>query len=126
MSSKSYTKNSPITLFFAGFQQFTYHFNKNPTAAQRHCFQSSKPKLWLLFDQFLLDFENSHENCLTNLNLFQNQNWTIIAQTATILVCVIKFPRQNRAGRMTHCVIVFVGRIFILKITLPTAMADMT
>ncbi len=43
---------------------------------------------------------------------FRNQNWNIVGQMATILVCVIEFPRQNWAGRMTHRVISSVGPYF--------------
>jgi hypothetical protein len=63
-------------------------------------------KLWLLFGQFFWEFNDSHV-ILTRLvsqirTSFWNQNRTIVARSATILVCAVGFPRQNWAGWMIH------------------------
>jgi len=49
------------------------------------------------------------ENCLTNLNLFSIKSQTIVTQTATILVFIIEFPRQNWTGWMIHRLICWGG-----------------
>ncbi len=118
-------KTAPSLYFFTDFNnsqliltrivsQFRFYIqNLNPnTTTWSASFSKFKTKNWLLFNQFLSDFNDSHviidENCLTN----QNQNRTITAQTVTIYVCNIEFPRQNWAGWMTHCVIFLGDRIF--------------
>ncbi len=68
---------------------------------------------WLLLDKFFLNFDDSH-TILTRIvsqiwTCFQNQNPTIIVQTATILVCVIEFLRQNWAGGWFILSIFFFG-----------------
>jgi hypothetical protein len=82
----------------------------NPTKIDRLAsFLKCEVLIKLLFGQFLSDFNDSHV-ILTRIvsrlrTYFQNKNRTIVAWTATILVCVIEFPRQNWAGWMTHHVI---------------------
>jgi hypothetical protein len=84
--------------------------SRNPTKIDRLAsFLKCEVLINLLFDQFLSDFNDSHV-ILTRIvsrlrTYFQNKNRTIVARTATILVCVIEFPRQNWAGWMTHHVI---------------------
>ncbi len=77
-------------------------------------FSKFETKHWLLFNQFLSDFDDSHVILTRIISqiwiCFRNQNQTIIAQTAMILVYAIEFPCQNWAGRMTHCVIFLRGR----------------
>ena len=94
-------------------------------------------KLWLRFGQSLSDCIDSHI-ILTRivsqiLICFRNRNRIILARTVTILVCVIGFPRQNWAGRMTHHVLFCGGPHShcllydgISKSTLRAAMSYMT
>ncbi len=115
---------------------FLFKIKIRPLQLNRHRFRSKKSN-WLQFGQFLSDFEDSHL-ILTRIVsqiwfCFQNKNWTIVAQTATILVCVIEFPSQNWAGWLIHRFIFFGGVVFLqpfmcryIKSTLPTAMADIT
>ncbi len=127
-----YTNNSIIPLFFGRFQQFTHHFNENclkilifySKLKFDHysligiVFKVQNQKLapvrsiFFGFQRFAPHYD---ENCLTYLDLFWKKNKTFVAQTATILVCVIKFLRQNWAGWMIHRVI-FLGGPYIYSL----------
>jgi hypothetical protein len=88
--------NSPtiLTRIFSRFRIFIQKLN--PTNAVRLAsFSKYITKNWLLFDQFLSDFNYSHVNLTSNVSqihsCFRNKNRTSVARTATILAYVIKF-----------------------------------
>jgi hypothetical protein len=149
--TQSCTQKKSATPFFAGLNnlltiltrivsQFWFSIKNQilKSADQLASFSKYVIKLWLLFGQLLLDLNDSQDILMRIVlqiwTYFRTQNWTIVARTATVLGCVIEFPRQTEKGRMTHCVFSLGGGAFFhfllyygkSKSTLKAAMSYMT